>query len=456
MVRYRVVNVIPADASSESNDDFQPCLAVDPGLPSAMVVTAYSPAQSSARGSAPYFLSEDGGENWQALSNIPRRGSHNQTCVFVGSAATRGAGPAGALYVAMVPDDQNSSELVVYRFQTATAQGSRVYYLQSGADQPWVDGVTVASGPDAGKERLYVGYNLLGDVAEGRTARLAVCLDAHPSGNAPPVFSTIVLDRHAPSPADDTPVRTAIHGGVGHIFVAFKSLISYDPDTQRSRASLIVVRDDNWGQGSTEVGPFEALKDSATVPGVVVSSVDLLNRGNTLLGVRSSCDLSIAVDPRGGANAARVVYVAWTSNDDAANPSRYVLHVSRSTDAGVTWTLILSVTDATLPSMAVNAAGVVGLLYQKVVAGSSPVETHFQRFAGTSWDDRVLARTAAPTNFASDLSRVVGVGANFYGCFPAMNSPDPDGHYFLPGGGGAVRFQRPASVDPFFFAVEES
>src|SRR5262249_54007542 len=88
---------------------------------------------------------------------------------------------------------------------------------------------------------------------------------------------------------------------------------------------------------------------------------------------------------------------------------------------------------------------------------------------GTNWSDVILARTATSPNFTGDYARLVPSGIDFYGVFPAMNSPDPAN--FFPNGGGTMRFQRntngsqlrggggttviASSVDPFFFKVQE-
>jgi hypothetical protein len=222
-----------------------------------------------------------------------------------------------------------------------------------------------------------------------------------------------------------------------------------------------VARDDQWGSGGS---PFTSLSDpsdgkAGRLVATNVTFSDSLTA--TLGGIRLDNDLNIAVDPTNSST----VYIVWCDN---TGPSS-TLRVRRSVNRGRDWsTDLLTADNATLATMTCSSRGQVGLFYQQLVAGK--LETHFRTtFDGAAWDDTLLARTADPGPFAGDYARLVSVGPNFYGVFPAMNTPDPAN--FFPNGGGTFTFQRNTSggnlvggdgvtviapsLDPFFFKVEE-
>src|SRR5262249_30215638 len=151
----------------------------------------------------------------------------------------------------------------------------------------------------------------------------------------------------------------------------------------------------------------------------------------------------------------------------------YTLRVRRSLDRGNTWSAdLLTISKADLACLAINSDGRVGFMYQRLV--SSHWETHFRRTTdttGQNWDDIILARTRT-AGLLADYSRVIAVGKDFYGAFPAWNTPDPanfpatpptalnpNGAKFLRNttktppwhllGSSSQRIQE--SVDPFFY-----
>jgi hypothetical protein len=196
----------------------------------------------------------------------------------------------------------------------------------------------------------------------------------------------------------------------------------------------------------------------------------LIDSALLLGGNRAGNDLSIAVDPTNS----DIVYIAWSDN---TGPD-YTLRVRRSLDRGEHGSAdLITVDNASLQSLAINSLGTAGMLYLQSVPNQAERESHFRSTDnGTTWDDTLLTRTITgfggppgAEGFIGDFTRMVAVGPNFYGVFPAPNSPDPV--HFFPNGGGTFRFQRntrgPAligtdgntivieSVDPFFFKAEE-
>jgi hypothetical protein len=183
-------------------------------------------------------------------------------------------------------------------------------------------------------------------------------------------------------------------------------------------------------------------------------------------------NLTIAVHPRNSA----IVYLAWA---DRVGATDYTLHVRRSLDRGVTWSVndLRTVANATNPALALTDHGVVGFLYQQVVglgAGQRWV-THFERTEDgfATINDRILcnapANTPAPQfiPYIGDYVHLMAVKDSFYGIFSANNTPDRAN---FPSG---VTYQRNAnfdtqtlfgldgatpvavSIDPFFFKVTD-
>jgi hypothetical protein len=438
MRTFRVVNVVPADHSNETNDDSEPSIAVNPNNVDEMLVSAFTPTEGG-NPNAPFFYSSDGGENWQLRFEIPGGTTQDQSPAF--------ARTSDEVYFGIIRGD--NGDINVLRSGNPSA-GAPLDVIEdrSFADQPWIEATTVVGGSDDGKDRLYVGYNDGGS----RSAKLEIWLDAR-SGS--PTFNRITLDPRNPSPTDGYEIRPSVHRD-GTVYVAYKSRSSFVGDN--SVTDLIVARDDNWGAGSS---PFKALKDPGDdKPGRRVATGVPINEG-TLGGIRLNNDYNIAVDP----SNSDVVYLVWCDN---ADPS-YTLRVRRSVNRGLDWSGdLLVVANAALATMAINSRGRVGLFYQQLVGGQ--METHFRStFDGNNWDDTLVARTATSPSFTGDYGRMVSVGLDFFGVFPAMNAPTPAN--FFPGGDGTVRYQRntngnqligldgttvvSASVDPFFLKVQE-
>jgi len=150
-----------------------------------------------------------------------------------------------------------------------------------------------------------------------------------------------------------------------------------------------------------------------------------------------------------------------------------------SKDSGVTWSGdCLTVTNATNPALAVNSVGKIGFLYQQLRGTTTALTQRWvsrlrRSTDGISWDDLVLANTAASTPvrtffpYIGDYNHLLTVGKDFYGIFSASNFPDPAN---FPNG---VKYQRnanftthklfnidgatevPVSIDPFYFKVTE-
>src|SRR6185295_6109714 len=124
---------------------------------------------------------------------------------------------------------------------------------RKGVDQPYVQVASVTSGPDKGKDRLYVGNNDF-DVEDGATATIDQSLNA---ATATPSFKKIRVGSRETPGQDGPPVRPSIHPD-GTAYAIYHSWRTYDEDSGEGTADIVVLRDDNGGSGSK---PFSDLLD---------------------------------------------------------------------------------------------------------------------------------------------------------------------------------------------------
>jgi hypothetical protein len=448
-----VVNMIPRKSSAETNQDSETNLAVNPANPLEIAGTAFTPSPNVGSKNSPIFYSNDGGNTWSLKDIIAGTPVRDQTLRF---ASTTGILYAGVLWgtgsnIALI----NFDILRTSDFSGATTMTQLA--TRQNDDQPFVQAATVPSGPDAGKDRLYVGSN---DHAPSNIpATIDLSLDA---AAAAPAISTFVIEGRTVL-RDGFQTRPAVHpeGTVYALFYALLTDGSFD---------VVIVRDDNWGSGAA---PFNALVDTGDGNQGVRIATGVNNPFLSLfLGQqRIGGDLSIAVDP----NDSATVYVCWGDQQGGT----YTLYVRKSTDSGATWSPNLrTIANATNPALAINSKGRLGLLYQQVT-GLAPdqrwettVELTTNDFASTT--SYLLANTPANSPgitfnpYLGDYLYMMAVGTSFYGIFTANNTPD------LANFPNGVSYQRNAnfatktllapnnvtpvetSIDPFFFKVAQA
>jgi hypothetical protein len=448
----RVVNMIPKSRSSETHQDSEPSIAVDPANPDVIVGTAFTPNPSGGA-NAPFYVSTDRGDTWALNAALPNGnaffGTGDVTMTFDGSGQDLYAGQLiGSGFL----------DLSVDRTISPTSGTMAVLEARGDVDQPFAKATTVRHGIDAGKDRLYVGNNDFSSPS-GRTSTIDVSLDA---GIAAPVFKSVRIDSRATPGQDGPQVRSAIHPD-GTVYAAF---YGWRARSATITTDVVVVRDDDWGSGAT---PFTALTDPGdgksglrVAQGVTIIWNDFLGQE------RQAGNIAIAVDLRDSSR----VYLAWC--DGTVASGTYAVHVRRSDDRGNTWsaTDLLTIPSATNVGLAVNEHGHVALLYQQVTGtpGSQRWENHVQHSAdhGHHWHDILLA--TVPENipaktfdpYIGDYAMMVSRGEDFYGIFCANNAPD------LANFPHGVRYQRNVdfaaqqlldlggnpvviSIDPFFF-----
>ena len=446
----KVVNLIPASLSGESNQDSEPFLAIQNENPQVMVASAFTPNPFSMTGNAPVYVSQDSGQSWalNAITPVQR-----MTCDITHAMATGENHPRGDLHAgtlacasAITLDESESNDV-------ASSAAMNVQSTRGNVDQPFVRAMGVSSG-----DRIYVGVNDFNQ-ANGHTATIDVSVD----GGA--TYRSIPIEARKTAGQDGPSVRPALASD-GTVYAAFFGWRKFDGKTATS--DVVVVRDD---AAATGTNPFRALKDpSDKLPGrVVVKNVAIPWSNAPALGQeRIGSTLSIAVDP----NRSAIVYVSWA--DKGNKGDIYTLHVRRSTDRGVTWSKTdlpgATIHNATNVSLAIANNGVVGFLYQQL-SGRRWVTHLVQSHDGfTTARDVVLATVPAdqPVGqflpYLGDYDYLLAVGNEFRGVFCANNTPDfanfPQGVTFQraadfsaktlnDGAGNLV----PISIDPFYFSV---
>jgi hypothetical protein len=456
-----VVNMIPRSLSKETNQDSEPSISVNPANPKQVQGTAFTPDPMSGP-RAPIFVSTDGGNTWTLNSIVPSSAGTSPTHdISLGFASA-----SGILYGGILRHPTGNFEILrTPAFTTPTPM--QILGSRANDDQPFTHAIT-----NAGKDRVYIGSNDF--QASPKTATVDLSVNA----NVPaPTFKKVRIEARNTAGQDGPQVRPVAHAD-GTAYAAFygwrSETGSFPGGTLVVTTDVVVVRDNLGGTGAN---PFQDLKD---IPGdgltgrLVVKGlkVPFQQSGTPATGQqRIGGTLSIAVDPR--PNQSGTVYLAY---GDKQAQSNFVLHVRRSTDKGVTWSPqdLLTVNNATNAALAINSAGVIGLLYQQFVGtgASSRWKTHFRRTSdGVNWSDLILADTPAmvPVKtfdpYLGDYDHLVAVGKDFYGIFSANNTPDMAN---FPSG---VKFQRnvnftthkllaldgttvvAASIDPFFFKV---
>jgi hypothetical protein len=448
-----VVNMIPRPSSAETNQDSEPNLAVNPANPLEIAGTSFTPSPNAGSKRSPIFYSSDGGQTWELKDIIAGTPVRDQTLRF---ASTGGMLYAGVLW----GTGNNIAQINFDILRTKDFSGLTTMTqlaTRKNDDQPFVQAATVPAGPDAGKDRLYVGSN---DHAPPNVpATIDLSLDA---AAAAPTTSTFVIEGRTVN-RDGFQTRPAVHSN-GTVYAIFYALL------KDGTFDVVIVRDDNWASGGS---PFNALIDTGDSKQGVRIATGVNNPFLSLfLGQqRIGGDLSIAVDP----NDSATVYVCYGDQQSGT----YTLYVRKSTDSGATWSGNLRTIDnATNPALAINSKGRLGLLYQQVTGlpadqrWETIVELTTNDFASTT--SYVLANTPANTPaitfnpYLGDYLYMMAVGTSFYGIFSANNTPD------LANFPNGVTYQRNAnfgtktllgpnnvtpvrvSIDPFFFKVAQA
>jgi hypothetical protein len=446
----KVVDLIPASLSGETNQDSEPFLAVQAANPQIMVASAFTPNPISNTGNAPLYVSEDAGSTWvlSAITPVPRMTCDITHAMSIGENHPRGDLHAGTLAcAASITLDESESDDV------SSSAIMNVQSTRTNVDQPFVRALAFSNA-----DHIYVGLNDLAQ-SSGRTATVDVSLDGGATYKSFSIESRKTMGQDGPS------VRPAIAPD-NTVYAAFFGWRKFNGSIATS--DVVVVRDDSGATGSH---PFQALKDpSDKLPGrLLVKKVSIpWSNAPTLGQERIGSTLSVAVDP----NNSSTVYVGWA--DRGRKGDIYTLHVRRSTDRGMTWSKSdlphTTISNATNIALAVANNGTAGLLYQQLSGGRWVTHVVQSHDAFATVQDTVLATVPAdqPAGqflpYLGDYDYLLAVGNEFRGVFSANNTPDRAN---FPQG---VTYQRAAdfntrtlsdgsgnpvaiSIDPFYFSV---
>lgn len=455
-----IINIMPNSLSGGSDQHSEPNIAVNPDDPNQIAISVFiSDPLGSAN--APVFISKDAGVTWTLNSIVP---SAAGSWLGTGDITTRFAGKSGNFYAGILRDPGNLRLNVLRTSSFSSSATMAILEDRNNVDQPYIQASTVNGGPDAGKDRVYVGLNDFA-AANGQTATIDQSLDA---GATAASFTSVRLEHRSTGTAGQNgpQIRPIAHsdGTVYAIFYGWRAFSA----TQVVTADVIVVRDDNWGIGAA---PFTALVDpgDGVVGRLVANNVNFTWDG-TLGQERLGGDLAIAVDP----NNSSIVYIAFCDVQSGS----YTIHIRSSQDRGVNWSADLkTISNGKNPVLAINSQGSVGLAYQQVVTsgGIQRWETHLELTvdAFVSSNDSVLASVPANTPtpqylpYIGDYMGLMAVGKNFFGVFSANNTPDlanfPNGVYYYRNHNFATRELLAVdgvtvvapSIDPFFYKVED-
>src|SRR5215472_3765855 len=151
----KVVNITPIMQSGEVNQDSEPNVAVNPVNPQEIAATAFTPSVNLNGPNSPVYYSNDGGNTWALLDIIGGTPVRDQTLRF---SSTSGTLYAGVLWGNGNLAAINFDILRTNDFSAANVM-TRLVKSRKNDDQPFVQAATVPNGPDAGKERIYVGSN---------------------------------------------------------------------------------------------------------------------------------------------------------------------------------------------------------------------------------------------------------------------------------------------------------
>jgi hypothetical protein len=131
MSTLRVVNMIPASLSGETNQDSEPNLAVNPEKTADIVGTAFTPAPMGGA-FAPIYVSTDTGSTWSLRTVVPGNGSFGTDDITVGFATSGGMLYAGTL-------NGQTVRLNILRTANFIATTPMTVLIdRPSEDQPWV------------------------------------------------------------------------------------------------------------------------------------------------------------------------------------------------------------------------------------------------------------------------------------------------------------------------------
>ena len=352
-----VINMVPRSLSSETNQDSEPSITVNPARPREIVGTAFT-GDPMGGPLAPVYLSSDGGNTWRLNSVVPSRAG---SALGTGDISLAFGTTGHRLYGGILRDPS-------FNFETLRGPNAMAA-MQTLASRPDNDQPFTHAISKSGRDRVYIGNN---DFQAGpQTATVDITANGRVAN---PAFRSIRIEPRATAGQDGPQIRPVAHPD-GTAYAAYYGWRaqsgSFPGNTLVVTTDVVVVRDDPAGLGAN---PFRSLVEpSDGLPGRLVARnirIPFNRNGSSSTGQqRLGGTLSMAVDRRPGRSG--TVYLAWA---DQAPGSILTIHVRCSTDRGVTWPAadLLTVLNATNAALAINSVGAIGLLYQQLTARARP------------------------------------------------------------------------------------
>jgi hypothetical protein len=450
--KITINNTIPRALSSESNQNSEPSIAINPSKPNEIVVSAFTLGwQFCDPDSAPILGSEDGGRTWHLSCVLPSQASTADISL--------GFGADGKLYAAII--ERPDLSLAILESDTPSGDDAMSVLVKRAApdrdhiiDQPFI---YVSADP---QKALYVGENDWRNW-DGSTNTQTASVDQESDREVvPSSFAQGPVE--ARRPVFDAPsVRPAVSKD-GTAYVGFMSVTNWDQAKGIFTADVVVARKDP-GKSS-----FNGLTGADSTAGVKVVVGRSVPWGCCIGQQRFGSHLSVAVDP----NDSKHILVAWA---DRMGTDDYTLHVRESGDAGVSWspTDLWTVPNAVNPALAINDSAIICFLYQKLTSQGATQFWSTELVSNKTKTPLALERGPADRPkveqwqpYLGDYIQLLALGNDFYGVFAADNTPDPD-HFPL----GMPTYDRNVdltkhallsadgksevqpSIDPFMFRV---
>src|ERR1700741_3741139 len=166
--QVKVVNLIPASLSGETNQDSEPFLAIQPANPQIMVASAFTPNPISTKGNAPVYVSQNGGNTWvlNAIAPVQRMTCDMTHAISAAENHPRGDLHAGTLACASAITLEESKTIDVSSSTSMSMQS-----IRTNVDQPFVRALAISN-----NDHIYVGVNDFNQ-PRGHTATVDVSLD---------------------------------------------------------------------------------------------------------------------------------------------------------------------------------------------------------------------------------------------------------------------------------------
>lgn len=411
--------------NTDTFNDGEPSIAINPLNPNEIVITAFS---GSWGANTPIWHSADAGTTWTKVFTVPQPpGAGNGTTGCPCDQAVdygRGNRMSGT-FLSFTPTDvfsgttTNPLSAVAWGWLLSMGVAQRTNSVAAGnTDQPWLlvnrDPVT------ASQDNVYVAYDDF--TISPRGMRVAVA-----AGSNPPNFTTDNVSGFGPTGTINPGHRLAVDPNSGAVYSLFQQLVATNGDGSRSINYMINRSTDagvTWGLNGNPTGVIVATADS-TQPTPKFGTV------NALLGGV----LHATVDPTNGD-----VYYFYGNRDSGTGNNR--LAFRRLTNNGMggltigAETFLTGQVQAALPSAAVAANGVLGVLYDTydgMNAGFPQFTAHLaiSTNQGGSFTDNILETflSSAADNgdprqrVLGDYQQMKAVGNVFYGTFTGSGVP---------------------------------